>query len=649
LNNLEKYNKLNMVSERQKFFGKHTTEKEFDSYFELLYKLGYCLNPDDANYKIGKRFVVKDGSTCWNTSNSNKKINKWYYDRKIGKLSKYEANALLTLDDIRNHFKGSAKPKMKKKLYDEYNTSKWDIARINLNNINNHIFGTTVSLETNILWFDIDDHDGSGIATNTVKELLNFLNCTIKDVIMIEQNQFNGGYHLFLQVPYTINNPEFYTKLTKALKDNNLSNVDCNFTNRILRFPLSYEYLPVKKEDFLDFIQFQETYKSYDEFMKSVDFTRYINPTVLSDIAKSIDNMQRYVYDTELQHVVDSFKFENVSKNMYLKKTSNHLSPAQLYWKRKKLQIKPKNKKFNNNIDSFKINSGNRYNTFSIMIPYCANCLNLSLNDTVYYLQAHCISSKDMAKWGFYGIKHNIEKYYNECKNNPQKSNFNINFISNQKYIPTELLAILNEKDVQEHITKHMMDYIRTRRGFLTWSDIKSKNLSIQLPFIFNEFIGTYYYQLTDLENKKERLINKKLINKIGFQFSDKHLKQIVEQSRLLNGVDYESSAINIQYLKKALFDLAQFTNYNLSYKKNWLNGFCKSYKASYGSVFNFFLRLAKQMKSNTNYNRIFQKIYLYINNIILILEITPLTKLYRKILNKNMVEMGIDPPPIEN
>ena len=643
--NLIRYNEYNLVEKRKQFFNNRAAYDKY-SYSDLLYYLNYNFDKNDENFKFGKRFIRKDGSFGWITSNNRKEITQWYFNQMYKIMMPAVVQAGCSWEDLENHVIGSKRPNTKLKLKKEYMTSEYENTRINLYNINNKTFGLTMGLPTKVLWFDIDNHEGIYNVSPDVEKLLKFLGCQPTDAILIEQNQFNGGYHIFVQLSYFIRNPEFFNDLTKLLKDTGFHNIDCNFYNRILRFPLSYEYLPIDKAKFDPNKKWQKTYDSLDDMYKHTNFARVIECPEINKIVQANGYGDKIDYFNHEFQPIDT----NINKphDIEFKKAKTRNTASYNFWHTKRVIINPKNKKFSSNIDSFRITSGNRYDTFSIMIPYCVNTLNYSLDETVRYLMTHCDSSKDMAKWGYDGIKKNITNYYNQCKKYKRVNHFD-SFVSNQHHIPTNLFNMLNDKSVESIYVKWIEDEILKARHYsFTWSQSKLHNLSIQLPYILKEVIGTYYYQTNNLTDKLNRYTNYKYKSVNGFQLSDTHLKKIIEQSRLLDGIEYDNSTINVQYLKKAILNILKLTPFHLKGKYDWSKGFCRSFVANYNSIFNFYVRLLYRCQQYIrNIKSIYQNLYLYINNYISILKNQTHREEYTKILDFVNSLVGYDPPPI--
>ena len=348
--------------------------------------------------------------------------------------------------------------------------------------------------------------------------------------------------------------------------------------------------------------------------------------------------------------------------NMFFKKQKKNLD----FWDNPVEIIKPKEIQMSRTLINCEITAGNRYEMYKKLVPHCVNDLEYSLDETIDYIFNHNVSSKDIKLYGKDGIRRSISGYYQKCLSNKQKGlygattniSYQLNkFVDNEKYIPADLLEILNNPHFQKHIIKKFKKLYSLNRAkydkSYIYSDIKSSNIAIQFPYILKQVIGSYYYQMKEIDDKSSRCMNKKYLPYIGFQLSDVHLSRIVNESKELNGVvgSNKYRSFQIQYLKKSLYQLLGLKSFNLitgvsNLNRNYHKGFCTSFIANLNNIFNFFIKEAKSLFGSRFFNNIFNKIQSYIIYYIA-LEDKPLKKqdLYKKVVILSE-KLGADPPP---
>lgn len=613
---LEKYNK-NQIDNKEKFF------KDFSmaQYYQLITDLGFTLDRKSENFKVGHRVITPEKTFWISSDNETKKISSFKYNAFSKSFYREEIDARLNKADIKKHCFGSKDKNRKLSLYYKMPSSnkQYETAFVNLYNCNKKIYGTTIKLNTNILFFDLDQHNDEEKAINKLKKLFEVLHLENKDVLFIEQNIFNGGLHLAIKVPFKIKNKEFYSKLKKELKNQNVE-VDCNFYNTILRLPLSYEYNPLN----INLIDFNKEYQdcfinSFTSFISSIDFNKEVNSSFLNKI------------------------YTDTINNEIIKPTQNKYN----YWSSNIRVFEPSTLKIN--IYDKLISAGNRYNNMSLIVPECVQ-RGLSLEDTATYIMSLDTGSKDLKKWSKNGLIKNIAKYYNQCKLHPRKAKLS-NFISNQKYIPEEIIKVLSYPEVMNKLInglkKEYMNERKKHNNSFNFSNEKLKNINIQFPFIIKEVIGTYYFQIQNQLKKKEKYIDKRFINYDGFQLSDTHIKRIINESRLLDGLSFDSSSFSVQYIKKGIINLLKLSLITLPNKKiNWSKGFCKSYVLSLDKIFSFIKSITDSLKGLKNYNLIIKNLFLYINNYILLNNLQGFAEQMQKLEQNWMKNYSINAPP---
>ena len=550
---LDAFNKM-MVPHKLSFF----KDVQGLSFFNFLDILSYNLDITTPNYRWGKRYFSQDYKDFkWITSND-KKISINYWNSSEHCYEQREVKAIFTEDMLKSHFLSCFSNNRKIKFYYKLsNFEKNELRNHNLSLSNMYMvdgktFGSTQKIGSDILLIDIDNYkDRSALETLTL--FLDFTNLKVKDLLYIEQNAFTGGIHTALKLPHKITNTEFYSEFMKELNNNDIR-IECNFINNILRFPLSFEYVAIKKD---------ENILNYDEFIPSdlweETFDSYLN------------NLNFDVCNSEyINNFIKKFHISEENFNKY-----------ENYWNIKRNIILRDNKTINNkfkNLNFYEIENGKRYETMSKLVPFC-KIQGFSLDETVEIIRTQNKSSKDLNSWSYDKLKNNIKKFYDKC---PDKitsfSRFN-GYISNINNLPEITLKFLDSDKFKSYITKKFIQYYIEERNkhnanIKNLSDEKIEILNKQIPYIAKEIIGKMFY---DLNHQKSFV--KGINEKIGFQLPDSHLKAIQEQSIIDLSLTSPLAKTSLQYLKKAI--LRALSLKEISYRnrtRNWMLGSCKSF-----------------------------------------------------------------------
>lgn len=542
---LDAYNK-ELIPHKSAFFKNVRGIFDFRTF---LKELSFNTTFNSLNYRYGKRyFHFDDNKFCWTTSNSDKKIPSMYYDKDERMLKQWYKDAKFTDEDIDTHFLSCYKQNRLhykygkiKELRDNYKTSLQNIYKCD-----GKIFGSSQIKETNILLIDIDDYEDKP-AIKTLQRFIKEINISVKEFIFLEQNAFTGGIHCALVLPQNITDEKFYTSLQDKLKEKDIK-IECNFINTILRFPLSFEYVAIIKDDAIfntdRFIDNQYWEKTFEEFYGN------INHEVTSS---------QYIFD--LIHNCQPSK-----DNKFI----NH-------WKqRRNLFVRTVDSKEKEIIyqNFYSIYRGNRFEAMKKMIPY-AKMQGMTLDEVVDMIYEQDISSKDLTKWNKNKLKKNISSFYNRCNLTPcsiiSKTS---SLVSNLENLPEITKDFLSSETLGNFISSLVIENINSKRGYVMSND-KRDVLIKQIPYIVKEVIGKMFY---DIKTEK-RFINKNLEYYNGFQLSDEFLKAVQEQSIIDLNLDTELGKTSIQYLKTALIKALKLKEIKKqSHKRNWINGSCKPY-----------------------------------------------------------------------
>ena len=529
------------------------------SFFNFLNNLTYNLDYSSSNYRWGKRYFSQDFKDFKWVTSSDKKITVTKWDVNSHSYVNEEIKAVFSDLMIKNHFLSCLKKNRKIKYFYKLNPIEkqelkdYDVALSNMYRVDNKTFGSSQTIGTDILLIDIDNYDDKP-SLQTLSKFLEHTKLSVKDLIYLEQNAFTGGIHTALKLPHKITNTNFYSNFMSYFNDLGIR-IECNFINNILRFPLSFEYVAIKKDEaILD----ENVLISKDYWEETFD--------------QFINNMNWNVCNSQF---INEFIIKEHNKEKIV------INPYENYWKTKKHIIeRPKSSRFNPNRFSFyKIYRGNRYNTMSKLVPFC-KMQGLSLDDTVDVIIQQNESSKDLIKWSRNKLTNNIRKFYNNCPEQMFCINKSFNgFISNIPNLPQQTYEFLTSKDFGEYITKRFINnYIKERNkhhsGIKELSKEKTEILHKIIPSIVLEIIGRMFYDL----NSEKRFI-KGISEDLGFQLSDTHLKAIQEHIINTMGIESPLAKTSLQYLKKAI--LSSLSLKEIQYKtrkRNWMLGSCKSF-----------------------------------------------------------------------
>lgn len=590
---LDDFNK-DLIAHKSNFF------KDYQGFpfISLLNALSYNTDFNTKNYRWGKRYFNMDNKDfCWITSNENKKINKSFWNKDTFSYVSKEINAYFTDVNIKEHFLSCFKPHRKINFFyklskNEQNELKnYSTSLQNLYMVSDKTYGSSQQIGADILLIDIDNYEDRH-ALETLNMFLDFVNLKINDLIFIEQNAFTGGIHTALKLPQVISNINFYPTLMKELQKNDIR-IECNFINTILRFPLSFEYVAIQKD---------ERILNYDEFIP----TQFWENTFADYLNNLNDNVCNSNYLNDLILKTHNLQPVNIWEN---------------YWKTKKNLFK-KNQSIVFNNEIYKIEKGKRYESMSKIIPYC-KLQGMSLDETVNTIFDNNIDSKDLLKWSREKLKKNIEKFFNKC---PEQAfttikNYNKSFISNLEKLPTITQDFLNNKTFNEWFTNRFIKFYMEERNkhnnsFNSFSTEKIKILNKQIPYFLKEIIGKMFYEI----NTNKEFINKEFNAVLGFQISDTYLKALQEQSISDLGLSGALAKTSLQYLKKALIKALSLTE--IKYKnrtRNWMLGSCKSFRIkNTNDLYNLLNHLFRSCFNNI-YNKEFRINKLELNNLLIL------------------------------
>ena len=551
--NLGSYNKT-QISHKQTFYSDFQDSPQTlqEIFYEILKLLTYNLDFNSSNYRYGQRLfsnTLKDFS--WISTNENKTLPISYFDKNDYITKSYDKKMFFTDKEINEHFLSyqstnrcisfAYNAEYKNELIKKYSES-----LKNMYKIHKKTYGSSQQLNSNVLLVDIDNRNDIS-AIETLGLFLDYLNININDLIYIEQNRFTGGIHTALKLPVNIENKDFYSNLENELHNEGID-IECNFINKILRFPLSFEYNPIKKDNKIF---------GYNEFIPESFFINSLNDFITSLTSFKICESERLLsFIEKYQHIDKKINYWDKKKNLFKKQYKAFFKPT-----------------------FYKIYNGNRYNTLSKLIPY-AKALGYDKEQIIDIIYQNNVDSKDLKKWSKSHLENNINNFYNKCNLKFEKIiKNNDRFISNEHLVPDTTYKFLeNKKFISFFVKRFINNYLKERNkhnnGFNNVSELKIQNLTLQMPYFLKEIFGTMYYQI----NNPKEFIDNKYNQYLGFQLSDTHLSAMQDYINNKLGLDNELKNTSLQYLKKALITSLSLKDIKYNRKRNWMNGCCKSY-----------------------------------------------------------------------
>lgn len=589
------------------------TQVQISHLSKLIKKLDYETNFSMPNYRLGIRYFNNtEREFYWKTSN-NGKMRTPFWSKDDHQYLEYDKKMYFTDKMIEkncfSHLKKNRKPSFYYKIpeyfredYDEYNNSLINLYKMN------ETYGLSKKIYSNSVWFDLDNHNLSEKNESTIKlkKLLEILKIEEKDLYYIEGNYFSGGIHCVIKLPYEVNQ-KFYSVLEDKLNKLGCS-IECDFTNKVLRLPCSYEYLPLIKGNIVNKNYFEE-----EDFTNNI--IDYINNIEEKEVNSSFLN--------EIFKETSPKKYEKIKSKLQLdtlRKEIDKNNPWNGYWDNsRKLFVKElSSEKISNFKKLYNLTNGKRHETFKKLIPYMT-LRGYSLENVLKTLQELNIDSKDMNH--FDKLITDITKFYYKCKKNLKITPKGIyqKYISNKDNLSKITLDFFDNEDFKRFLVqKFIKNYIEVRNYHNhTISEEKLKIFELEIPYMVKEIIGKMYYHINHRKHfKKESM---EVYN--GFQLSVKELELIQEQC--IKDLHLENclyNKTNIQYLKKALLktlDIEEIKVYK--HYRNWINGSCKSFRInSENDVRNVLIHLY-----NSCFNNIVNKNFILNSNNIYILYIS--------------------------
>ena len=248
--------------------------------------------------------------------------------------------------------------------------------------------------------------------------------------------------------------------------------------------------------------------------------------------------------------------------------------------------------------------------------------LGYDLNQIVDIIYSVNESSKDLSKWSRETLVNNIKSFYYKCPNSLDIDIKSYDYIPNIDNIPDNVLHMLKDKNIQNHILNSFVkEYIKERQKhnelFDHLSNEKIEILRILLPIMTIEIVGKMYYELN---NPKEFVSGIK--EELGFQLPNCLLEAIQNHSIKISGIDSPIAKTSLQYLKKAIMKALNLKEIQYkNRKRNWQLGSCKSYNIkSFNDLNNMLNHLYNSVYINSviksfisDKNKILSTIILYI------------------------------------
>lgn len=433
--------------------------------------------------------------------------------------------------------------------------------------------GTTVKeIENNVIILDLDPIPNcspkASIRRNELlfEDICDNLYIQPENIFLKEVNEYKGSLHYYIRLDNSPSNHEKFTKLLENYLKENYTitdgdkfyqsiHLDAEFHTKILRFPFSIEYLPYNPLTNTIFNTFNEAY----------NYTQYVTAANFDYIAEVIgyyeDQVKVTNTDDYIKYIIDRTAVE-----------SHTYEPIML--PKSDLKILPSSRHYVSGISSktdIQIHAGCRFEIFTRMVPYCV-FKGMSIEDTIKYIRAHNVDSKDLNTWSDNELLANIQPFYNKIKDNPQPTRKIVNGYQSN--------AHLLSKDIQNvlHIYKtglcnKMIELYEKHHRIKHISDNKKDYFKNVYDKILEEIFSQFIY---DAQNKK--YINGKYKGKVykqygTTQFSEKQLELLLAQHTPVEHKNKRSSKNDIHHLKNIILKSLNLNDH----KTNHLYGYCKN------------------------------------------------------------------------
>lgn len=524
-----------------------------EHYRELLKTLDFNINSNSDKFRWAQRYFNHESERMsWRTVAPGELKKTIRYNSKEQKAFVSYDTPYYSNKDLQNHF-GSIlgnRIKLKHEIPDGY-----EVASVNIQKVNNKTYGAVQNRNSDVLWLDIDNRNDH-IAVEELKKFLNHFNISLKSIYYMEQNIFTGGIHAFVGLDTTVSDSSFYSDLELYLKRHNI-HIECNFTNKVLRLPMSYEYMPIKITDNLKLGKEYIAKSNYPKTAKEVILNELFIPVHFEETFKRVlENDVEIVFETEKVN-----KYEN-------------------YWNTPRCLFK---RDRNSNIKSLSIlpiTKGNRFEITKKLVPFLKS-QGYSVEDTAKIIKEHNYDSKDLSEWTIEQVINNITSFYNKCPTSSYKKikSNNCPFISNEKYLSDDMNSLLSNQMFMNILSVRLStNYLTVRNKSNShqkkMTDNKLSILKQQMPYILKEVIGKMIY---DIQTNKT-FIDNKLQHLNGFQISDTFVIRMLKDINNKLGLNGRLSNYNIQYFKKALIMTLGLKEVITNTKRKWVKGSCISY-----------------------------------------------------------------------
>ena len=529
---------------------------ELSDFKDLLKTLDFEIDNKSDKFRWAQRYFLEiQEKMSWRTVAPGELKRMFRYNKETKRQDVIYDTPFYSSKDLTNHYRSGLgnRRKLNYKIPEGY-----DIASYNIQKINNKTFGAVQRDNSNVLWLDIDNRDDRK-ATRELMKFMREFNILPKNIFYAEQNVFTGGIHAFIGLSKIINNKDFYSRLENYCKSKGI-HIECNFQNKVLRLPLSYEYVPFRLSARTTLNREFISPKYYINNLNDLYSTYVFEPADIKNFDfLLVDNYVPIIFE---QQIKEDNKYNN-------------------YWNTKRCLFK---RDTNNNLKSYHINpitKGNRFEQTKKLVPFLKS-QGYSLYDTARIIKENNYDSKDLTIWSIEDVQKQISSFYNKCPDSKYKKIKSIDcpFISNELLLDDRIKStITNPLFINLFANKLMNNYLTIRNNSHSFQKKMTENklniLKKQLPYILTEVIAKMIY---DIQTNKT-FIKKELERINGFQLSDAFVKKLLEYVNNKLGLTGRISNWNIQFFKKALIkslNLKEVLGDNV--KRKWIKGSCISY-----------------------------------------------------------------------
>lgn len=443
---------------------------------------------------------------------------------------------------------------------------------------------------TDIISIDIDkavaDRMGLSSTFLVLEKINKILKVSYNDYLYIEYNKlFDGGLHCFIQAPYELNSSEM-KRLENYVSGKLGEHIEIDFTNKILRLPMSYEYYPVilsKCSDLVKFVKVVDVipeeyfYSSYEKAYKSVKK----KPIKLD----RCEFFKKHLYSAD-QAVEEELKKKEIKRDKVI------------YVIRTKPQF---------DLERFKkeyvMEKGTSWEETKKLVPYLS-ARGVSFDSLLSFMECVGKDTKRYSRLSKSG-KTSLKRFYEKCvktaKANPTiYSTKDVNgYFSNQSFLTDKEMKLFSSEHIGEYLYEKMINVVSAlidgncnkslMETCIALKKEKYKNELIEeLPLFAIEYIGKYRW----MKKNGVKSIYKDHPEYDGLQMPTELMEKISEfVIQKTNPLYHKFNSKQFRVILMMTFGLEMKQNRICSKLKPYHSGFCAFWGNSFADVFEPFLK----------------------------------------------------------